>query len=66
MVPWVLAAVMLGLVGLVKVYVDNNEHASHGDHEWCRPLSHRSFFPHIIAVLVSGFFPRDLNAGYCF
>ncbi|MEL0117892.1 MAG: hypothetical protein VXB01_03030, partial [Opitutae bacterium] len=32
MVPWVLAAVMLGLIGLVKVYVDNNEHASHGDH----------------------------------
>jgi len=32
MVPWILAAITLGLIGVTKVYVDNNENAGHGDH----------------------------------
>ena len=32
LVPWILALITFGFIGLIKVYVDNNERAGHGDH----------------------------------
>ncbi|MBT3469403.1 MAG: hypothetical protein HOD72_03170 [Opitutae bacterium] len=32
MVPWILAILVFGGIGLIKVYLDNNEKAGHGEH----------------------------------
>jgi hypothetical protein len=32
MVPWILAILVFGGIGVIKLYVDSNERASHGEH----------------------------------
>tara|TARA_Y100000588_G_scaffold212008_1_gene226114 strand:- start:166 stop:390 length:225 start_codon:yes stop_codon:yes gene_type:complete len=32
MVPWLLAILTFGGIGIIKLYVDANEHDSHGEH----------------------------------